>query len=164
MSSESSVASSYPAVDLHGEDLVLTRVFAAPRERVWRAWTQAEHFARWFGPHGTTLPFCTLDARPGGVIHFQHCHANGDEVWVKGVYREVAAPERLVFDAGFSDAGGNEQERPGFAKTMRITVTFADEPGGTRVSIRHAGLRVDQGESQGWAESLERLDGLLAAG
>ena len=164
MSNESSVASTWPAVDLKGEDLVLTRVFAAPRERVWRAWTQAEHFARWFGPHGTTLPFCTLDVRPGGVIHFQHCHANGDVVWVRCVYREVVEPERLVFDGGFSDADGNEQVRPGFARTMRITVTFSDEPGGTRVSIRHAGLRVDQGESQGWAESLERLDGLLAAG
>ena len=164
MASENSgAASTHPAVELHGADLVHTRVFAAPRERVWRAWTQPEHFARWFGPHGATMPVLTMDVRPGGVLHFQHRHATGEDVWVRGVYREVAAPERLVFDAGFSDADGNERERPGFAQGMRITVAFADDPGGTRVSIRTAGLEVDQGESQGWTESLERLAELLDA-
>ncbi|HET7234580.1 MAG TPA: SRPBCC domain-containing protein [Longimicrobium sp.] len=153
----------HPAIDLQGQDLVLTRVFAAPRERVWQAWTSTEHFARWFGPHGTTLPFCTLDVRPGGVLHFRHQHANGDGVWVKGVYREVAAPERLVLDWGFSDADGNRVEHPGFAKSTRVTLTLAEEEGGTRVTIRHQGLGVDQGESQGWAETLERLAELLAA-
>jgi uncharacterized protein YndB with AHSA1/START domain len=164
MSGETTIMAALPPVDLHGQDLVFTRVFAAPRERVWQAWTQAEHFSRWFGPHGTTLPFCTLDVRPCGQLRFHHQHANGDSVWVKGVYREVAAPARLVFDAGFSDAAGNDQPVPGFAERTTITVELADDPGGTLVTVRHAGLKVDQGESQGWAESLERLAGHLAAG
>lgn len=165
MSSENNtVATPYPAVDLHGQDLVFTRVFNAPRERVWRAWTEPEHFSRWFGPHGTAIPFCTMDVRPGGVLRFQHVHASGEEVWVKGVYREVAAPERLVFDGGFSDAEGNDVARPGFVHTMRITITLAEHPDGTLLTARHSGLSVDQGESEGWTQSLERLAGLLAEG
>lgn len=160
----SSLTTLHPPVDLHGQDLVFTRVFDAPRERVWRAWTEAEIFARWFGPHGTTLPHCTLDARPGGEIRFLHRHANGDEVWVKGVYAQVAAPERLAFDVGFSDADGNELERPGFARASRISVTLSEHPRGTEVTLRHAGLVVDQGESAGWRETLDRLAELVAAG
>ncbi|HET7464995.1 MAG TPA: SRPBCC domain-containing protein [Longimicrobium sp.] len=149
------------ARDESGEELVISRTFAAPRELVWRAWTGAEHLSRWFAPHGATVEVVAADARPGGTLHFCHHLAGGEEVWVRGVYREVDAPRRLVIEGGFSDAEGNERERPGFFHQTRMVVTFTEEPGGTRVTIRQ-GLDADRGESRGWSEQLDRLAGYLA--
>ena len=140
-----------------GAELVLARVFHAPRELVFRAWTDAEHFARWFGPHGSTLPFCRLDARPGGTLHYQHHFPDHPDVWIRGTYTEVAPPERIAFTVWFSDESGGRVERPGFPAEMSIAVHFAAHPDGALVTIRHAGLVTDQGEVQGWTESLDRL-------
>jgi len=145
------------SVGWDGGELVMTRAFAAPRETVFRAWTEAEHFARWFGPRGATLPFCRLEARPGGVLHYQHAFPDYEDVWVRGAYGEVAAPERISFTCHFSDPSGARVDRPGFPSEMTISVTFAEEGGGTRVTIRQTGLDADQGEVQGWLESLDRL-------
>ena len=144
-------------------DLVVTRVFGAPRDLVFRAWTEPEHFARWWGPKDSTLPFCRLDARPGGTLHYCHRLPGGEDVWVAGVYREVAAPERIAFTCYFSDEAGSRVERPGFPPEMTITVTFAEHGGRTRVTARHVGLEVDRGEVQGWIEGLDRLEEHLAS-
>lgn len=143
-------------------ELNLTREFDAPRDLVFRAWTEAGHFARWFGPAEATMPFCAMDARPGGILHFCHRMAGHPDTWVRCVFREVAAPERLVFALGFSDADGNEVERPDFARESEVTVTFAEHDGRTTMHLRHGGLVADRGESQGWAEGLDRLDAYLA--
>lgn len=150
------------AVAWDGGDLVLVRSFQAPRDLVYRAWTEEEHFARWWGPDGSTLPFCTLDVRPGGILHFCHHFADYPDVWVRGEYQEVAPPERISFACWFSDPDGNRQDRPGFPAEMRIAVEFEEIGGGTRVTMRQAGLVEDQGEVQGWTESLDRLEALLA--
>jgi uncharacterized protein YndB with AHSA1/START domain len=151
------------AIGWDGADLVITRVFPAPRETVFRAWSEPEHFARWWGPHGSTLPFCQLDARPGGALHYQHHFPDYPDVWIGGTYREIAAPERIAFACWFSNAAGDRVERPGFPAEMTITVAFDEHPDGTLVTIRHAGLTEEQGEVQGWTESLDRLASLLAA-
>lgn len=151
------------AVSWDGADLVLTRVFRAPREVVFRAWTEPEHFARWFGPHGSTMPICRLDARAGGVIHFCHRSPRHPDVWIRGVYGEVAAPERIDFTWHFSDPAGDRVERPGFPAEMTIAVTLDEHAGGTRVTVRQSGLVRDQGEVQGWREGLDRLETLLLA-
>jgi uncharacterized protein YndB with AHSA1/START domain len=140
-----------------GQPLVVKRDLDAPRDLVWEAWTRAEHFALWFGPHGTTLPYCVLDARPGGRLRFQHRHANGEDVWVAGTFLEVERPERLAFRVNFTDPSGDTTERPGFPSEMLITVTLEEAEGGTRVTIRQDGLTRDQGEGRGWIEALERL-------
>jgi len=154
-------ASSPTAVRWDDAELVITRVFDAPRELVFRAWTQAEHFARWFGPHGVTLPFCRLDARPGGIIHYHHSIPEYGDVWVGGAYDDVVAPERIAFTCYFSDPEGNRVARPGFPLEMSIEVTFDEHPEGTRVTARHRGLVSDQGEVEGWLQSLDRLAGYL---
>jgi uncharacterized protein YndB with AHSA1/START domain len=153
----SSESTGTPSVAWEGGELVLERVYPAPRALVFRAWTQAEHFAQWFGPRGATLPFCRLDARPGGTLHYQHHFPDYPDVWVAGVYDRVDAPEHVSFTCWFSDQGGGRVDRPGFPGEMRIAVTLAEQAEGTRVTIRQEGLVTDQGEVQGWAESLDRL-------
>lgn len=152
-------------VEHAGGVLVLSRVFDAPRELVFRAWTQAGHFARWFGPEGATMPHCTVDLRAGGAMHFCVQEAGGERVWCRWEFREVRPPEALVLLDSFSDEAGNVVERPGFPRETIIEVTFAEHRDGTLVTVRHA-LAVDQGEVQGWTEGFARLDahlrGLLA--
>jgi uncharacterized protein YndB with AHSA1/START domain len=157
MTAVASSESTATSVIWDGGQLVMSRVYQAPRALVFRAWTEAEHFAQWFGPRGTTLPFCELDARPGGSLHFLHRHADIGDVWVAGEFHEVAPPERLAFGTWFSDATGARVERPGFGLESTITVTFHEHPDGTRVSIHQTGLLADQGEGEGWRETLDRL-------
>lgn len=78
-------------------EVVLTRVFDAPRDLVWDAWTQPEHVPNWMlGPEGWTLPVCEIDLRPGGKWHFVWRREDGTEMPMDGEYREVEPPERLV--------------------------------------------------------------------
>src|SRR5439155_6676281 len=82
----------------YGEATVtLTRVFEAPRALVWKAWTDPEVMAQWFGPRGFTNPVCQLDVRVGGSLHIVMRGPDGNDYPMKGVFREVLAPERLVF-------------------------------------------------------------------
>ena len=142
------------------------RLLAAPRRIVWAAWTEAERFRRWFGPHGSTMDPCELDARAGGRVYFCH-HLDGhDPVWVLGRFLDVEAPRRLVFEFGFSDADGAPRPREDFAERSFVEVvleeaTLADGRPGTSMHVRHTGLTRDQGEGEGWRQGLERLDALL---
>jgi uncharacterized protein YndB with AHSA1/START domain len=78
-------------------ELVTTRVFDAPRRLVWDAWTNPEHVSQWMlGPSGWTMPVCEIDLRPGGAWHFVWRKSDGTEMEMRGVYREVKPPERLV--------------------------------------------------------------------
>jgi uncharacterized protein YndB with AHSA1/START domain len=165
MTAAASSAGAAPAsVEWQAGELVLTRVFDAPRALVFRAWTEPEHFARWFGPHGSTLTLFRMEVRPGGAFHYRHRFPDHEDVWVAGRYLEVAPPERLAFACWFSDGEGSRVDRPGFPAEMRIDVTLAERGGGTEVTIRQTGMARDQGEVQGWRESLDRLEAMLASG
>jgi uncharacterized protein YndB with AHSA1/START domain len=153
------------------EKLVVTRVFDAPRELVFRAWTEPERVRRWWGPVGFTMPYCDIDLRPGGI--FLRCmrSAEGRDVWVTGVFREVFAPERLVFTDSFADEEGNvvPPARYGAGPDMPlerlVTVTFEEDAGSTKVTVRHAGLPSGADRDlvrHGWASGLESLAGYLA--
>jgi uncharacterized protein YndB with AHSA1/START domain len=161
-----------------GQELVLTRVFEAPRALVFQAWTRAEHFVRWFGPPGVELPFCELDARPGGVIHFCHQFGKGERLWVKGVFREVLPPRRLVFTHGFVDAEGRPGRPPMYPDwpleaVYTTTVILEEHPRGTRLTVRQAVAppavaasaivaRERRMAHEGWLPTLDRLAALLA--
>jgi uncharacterized protein YndB with AHSA1/START domain len=146
-----------PTATEGGTDLVMRRIFEAPIATVFRAWTDPDQFAAWFGPHGSTMTVCLLDVRPGGLLHFCHHLPELPEVWVRGVYLEVVAPSLLRFSVGFADAQGNARPRADFAERSQVDVRFTDLGGRTEVIVRHSGLRTDQGEGQGWRESLDRL-------
>lgn len=78
-------------------EIVMTRVVDAPRRLVFEAWTSAEHLPHWMlGPSGWTMPVCEIDLRPGGAWHFVWRRSDGTEMGMRGVYREIAPPERLV--------------------------------------------------------------------
>ena len=78
-------------------EVVMTRGFDAPRRLVWKAWTDPEHVPHWLlGPDGWTMPVCEIDLRPGGAWHFVWRKSDGSEMEMRGVYREIAAPERFI--------------------------------------------------------------------
>jgi uncharacterized protein YndB with AHSA1/START domain len=85
-------------VDRDTHAIVLTRMFAAPREQVFEAWTRPEHVTRWWDPAGHPLTECEIDLRPGGAFRFVNRHSP-DTHQFAGVYREIAPPDYLVFEA-----------------------------------------------------------------
>ena len=152
-------------------ELVITRVFDAPRDLVFRAWTEPEHLMRWWGPKGFTTPFCTVDLRPGGVFHYCMRSPEGGDVWGRGVYREIVAPERLVYTDAFADEKGNPVEparygmSAGHPRETRVAVTFTEHHGKTKVTLHHSipeSFPERSGIQQGWTEMLDRLAAELA--
>jgi uncharacterized protein YndB with AHSA1/START domain len=151
--------------------LVITRVFDAPREQVFKAWTESERMKRWWGPKGFTLPTCDIDLRPGGVYHYCMRSPEGKDYWGRGVYREIVKPERIVCTDTFTDEKGNTVSpkqygmSPDWPEEAIITVTFAEQGGKTRFTLHHAPLKPGKERDmceQGWSESLDRLEDYLA--
>jgi uncharacterized protein YndB with AHSA1/START domain len=156
-------AGSNTATNFSERELVITRVFDAPRELVFQTWTDPKHLVRWWGPKGFTNPVCEVDLRVGGAWRIVMRAPDGAEYPGGGVYREIVPPERLVFTNGAMDKVGNPII-DGFT-----TVTFADEGGKTKLTLqtRAAGLvsyaaRMLEGMEAGWTQSLERLSEELA--
>jgi len=120
----------------------IRRTFSAPRELVFEVWTKAEHFTRWFGPHGAEVVACELDARPGGVIRFGHRSGDGVTLYVKGTFTDVVVNERLVFALGVVDEQGRPIPHPMFADwplevLIEMTVLLDDVGDGTTVTVEH---------------------------
>ena len=135
--------------------LILTRLFDAPRDLVFKVWTRPEHLIRWWGPKDFTLPFCTMDFRPGGAYRFCMRSPEGVDHWVWGVYREIVEPERLVFTWERDDLEGVR-----YRSNTLVEVTFAEHEGKTRLTLHHSLFQTvpDRDEHQGgWNECLDRL-------
>lgn len=154
-------------------ELVLARVFDAPRERVWKAWTEPEAFMRWWGPKGYTAPFCKIDLRVGGKFLFCMRSPEGTDYWATGTYREIVPRRKFVCTDSFADAKGNVVPATyygmgtGMPLEMLITVTLEDQDGKTKLTLRHAGLSDEAnltGAEQGWSESFDKLAALLTEG
>ncbi len=143
------------ATESDDRELLITRIFDAPRHLVFKAWTEPEHMVRWWGPKGFTLPVCEMDFRPGGALRLCMRSPEGRDYWVHGVYREIVEPERIVFVfTGITD----EEGKPGFETVG--TVTFADHEGKTRLTVHQTFVSESdaaRGARQGWTESLDRL-------
>src|SRR5688500_17091342 len=144
-----------------GEELVLTRVYDAPRVLVFAAWAEPARARRWWGPAGFAILGGEMDVRPGGAWR-RTLRSPAGEVHVKrGTYREVVPPTRLVFTYADEDAAG----RPG--PTTVVTVTFKDAPGGgTELTLRQTGFvdaAVRDAHGTGWTGALDRCAEQLAA-
>jgi len=105
-------ARSSTATESTDRALIVTRVFDAPRELMWKALTEPERLERWWGPKGFTSRIHKLELRPGGTFLYSQRNAEGLEMWGKWVYREIIAPERLVFVSSFTDEKGNPARNP----------------------------------------------------
>lgn len=145
------------------QELVLTRVFGAPRSLVFKAWTDTKHVARWWGPRGFTNPVCEMDVRPGGLIRIDMRGPDETVYPMQGVFHEIVEPERLVFT---STALKDENGKPLFE--ILNTVTFEDFNGMTKLTLHARLITCDfkmtpqvaaalSGMEQGWSESLYRL-------
>jgi len=155
---------SNPAVGPAERELVLTRVFDAPRRLVFKAWTDAKHVAQWWGPHGFTNPVCEVDVRLGGAIRIDMRGPDGTVYPMTGFYQEIVEPELLVFTASALDAEGH----PLFE--VLTTVTFAEQGAKTTLTM-HARVVTATPEAaphiagmqEGWTQSLERLGKYLGS-
>jgi uncharacterized protein YndB with AHSA1/START domain len=112
----------------------ITRVFDAPRDLVWKAFTEPERLKHWWGPKGFTMLVCNVDLRPGGVFHYCMRAPNGAEMWGKWVYREIVPPERLVTVVSFTDAEGSllrHPMNPSWPLELLHTMTLSERDGKT---------------------------------
>jgi uncharacterized protein YndB with AHSA1/START domain len=118
---------------------VISRAFDAPRELVWRAWTEAERLQRWWGPKGCPVTVKRLEVRPGGLFHYSMALPNGDLWWGRFVYREIERPARLVYASAFSDEAGGVVRAP-FSQTWPLEVlnelTLTEENGRTTLLLQ----------------------------
>jgi uncharacterized protein YndB with AHSA1/START domain len=143
-------------------ELVITRIFDAPRNIVFKAWSEPEHLMRWWGPHGFTCPVCEMDFRVGGRWRFCMRSPEGNEEWQQGVYREIVEPERIVFSYAFeavAGASGLSGWTPGHQTT--VTVTFAVHEGNkTKLTVHQTNfdiVAVRDDHVRGWNEALDHL-------
>lgn len=159
------------------KEVVIERVFDAPRELVWKAWTDPELIKKWWGPEGFTAPSINVDLRVGGKYIFAMQGAPGSE-WEKvmhsaGIYKEIVPNEKLVVTDYFSDEEGNIQspdkfgQEPNFPEELTVTVIFEEiEDGKTKLSITYPKPETAEqmdailksGMKEGWQSSLNKLE------
>jgi uncharacterized protein YndB with AHSA1/START domain len=155
-----------------GRDFIITRVFNAPIEQVWKAWTEPERMAQWWGPQTITIPVCEMDVRPGGLFRIVMRGPDGTDFLLKGVYREVTPPKRLVMimDCSEYPAAWHDLVNPNRDKSKKPTlecvqtVAMEELDGKTTLTIRtrfeSVATRdavVKTGMNEGWSQSLDRL-------
>lgn len=148
-------------------ELVITRVFDAPRKLVWQAWTEAEHLMKWWGPKEFTSPVCRLDLRVGGkYLYCMKQKSDGKEYWSTGTFKEIVPEEKLVYTDSFADENGNRVPAsyygiPGsYPAEMEVIITFEEMDGKTRMTLRHIGLPAGNMEAMagtGWNQSFDKL-------
>jgi uncharacterized protein YndB with AHSA1/START domain len=150
----------------HANELNITRIFNAPRERVWEAWTEPQQVKIWWGPKDFTAPFIKIDFHIDGAFLYCMESPEGEHYWSTGVFREIVEPERIVATDSFADDKGNVVPAtyygmsPDLPLEMLLTVTFEEHDGKTRLTVHHVGIPIGE-ESDlaeaGWNESLDKL-------
>jgi uncharacterized protein YndB with AHSA1/START domain len=148
------VAKNMPILDPAQRELVITRVFDAPRDLVFKAWTDARQAKNWWGPRDYPATHLEMDVRPGGAWRGRlRSTASGEELGLGGVFREVAPPERVVFTFAWEEEGERGLE-------TLVTVTFAEQDGKTQMTFRQTpfqSIEERDGHRGGWSSSFDRL-------
>jgi len=156
-------------------ELVVTRVIDAPREAVWKAWTEPEQVRKWWGPKGFTAPTIEGELKVGGRYLYCMRSPEGRDYWSTGTYKEIVEPERIVATDSFADEKGNPvpasyygmPEADEVPMETTIEVSFEElEEGKTRLTIKHVGMpagTTSDMAGQGWNESLDKLAAALAS-
>ena len=140
-------------------ELVLTRIIDAPRELVFRMWTDPVHLAKWWGPRDFTNPVCEIDFRPGGALLIVMRAPDGTDYPMGGIFREIVTPERLVFTNCALDWDGN------VLLDGLTTVTFAEQGEKTKLTVQTratalvpAAAQYLEGMQAGWEQTLDGLE------
>ena len=147
----------------YGEaSVTLTRVYDAPRALVWQAWTDPKHMAQWFGPRGFTSSVPQLEVRVGGALRIVMHGPDGNDYPMKGVFREVKPPERLVFSNIAIDGDGNH------LLEGETTIILEEQSGKTKLTLKTYAKGLVQmapqmlaGMEAGWGQSLDKLGELV---
>ena len=157
-------------------EFVITRVFNAPCELMFKVWTSAEHLEKWWGPVGFKMGVTKLDLRPGGVFHYSMTTPDGHTMWGKFVYHEITPPEKIVFVVSFSDANEGFARHP-MSNTWPLeilsTLSFTEHEGKTTLTITGMPINASDeecktfvegfaGMQQGWAGTMGQLEAYLA--
>lgn len=158
------------------QEFVISRTFDAPRDLVWKVFTDPEHMKQWWGPKGVTVVKSDMDLRPGGSFHYAMRTPDGQTMWGKMAYREITPPSRIVFVNSFSDEAGGTTRHP-MAPTwpleMLSTFLFEDLGGKTKFTVHWTPLNASEEEQatfaaghdsmkQGWGGTLDKLAPYLA--
>ncbi|MBZ5492528.1 MAG: SRPBCC domain-containing protein [Acidobacteriia bacterium] len=166
-----------PAAVTPDREIVITRVFDAPRELVWKARTDPEHLKNCGGPKGFTMLSCKMDLRPGGMFHYGMRTPDGHEMWGKFVFREIVPPERLVHVVSFSDPQGGVTRHPMSATwplEVLNTMTLTETNGKTTMTLNGVPINATEEErrtfqegrgsmQQGFKGTLDQLDAYLVS-
>ncbi len=154
------------------ERMVITRVFDAPRELVWKAWTDPKYVMQWWGPKGFTSPVCKIDFRVGGKFLCCMRTPDGQDFWNAGEYHEIVPLEKIVSSMYFSDADGNkiapaqlgiEHE----AIEGAYDVALFEDLGDGRTKLTFIGNEtmeeaVKSGQAEGWSQVLDKIAAVVA--
>jgi uncharacterized protein YndB with AHSA1/START domain len=145
-------------------EFIITRSFAASRERLWEAWTDPAQMAQWLGPKGTTGTTLAVDLTQGGLLHWRMDGADGSTMWGRAVYREVSAPARLVYVQSFSDAAGEIARAPFFGgrwplEMLTVVMFEEDGAGGTQVTLTWSPLNAEADEQANFVSNIPSMQG-----
>jgi uncharacterized protein YndB with AHSA1/START domain len=145
-------------------EIVMTRVFDAPRRLVFEAMTKPEHMVRWFGPHGWTLAVCEIDLRPGGAWRSVLRGPGGTQMGMSGVYQEITPPERFVSTESFDDYPGESLNTLSFEEhdgktTFKVRILYPSRE--VRDIVLQSGM--EKGAGQTYDRLAEHLEAMAGA-
>jgi len=147
------------------KSVFIKRTFNLPITTVWKAWTEAESFKKWWGPKEYTCPDCTIDFKVGGKYLASMQGEDGKKVWSAGTYKEIVPQKKIVYTDSFSDSKGNivpgsEYKMPEMPLETLVTLEFEEAGGKTNMTLHHAGIPVDMVDDciQGWQSSFDKLE------
>ena len=154
------------------ERMAVTRVFDAPRELVWKAWTDPKYVMQWWGPNGFTAPVCQMDLRVGGKSLLCMKTPDGQEFWNAIEYYEIVPNEKIVSLMYFSDSEGNKVEPAAYgieheAIDGEYDVTLFEDLGNGQTRLTHIGNEPmesakNSGQMEGWIEILDKVAAVVA--
>jgi len=154
------------------QSVTLERTLDAPIDLVWQMWTDADHFAAWYGPTGATVPVVEMDVAVGGTRHFcieMQTPDGQSRMWFVGEYRVIDPPTRLVYTESMADPDGNRLSPEamgmpgGHPEITEVTVELTDVDGRTRMVMTHAGVPAESPGAAGWTMAIDKLVIHLAA-
>ncbi len=153
------------------KDVRIERTFDAPIDLIWAMWTEAEHFANWYGPIGARIPTADMDVRVGGRRHIameMETPSGPMQMFFVGEYREVDPKTRLVYTESMADADGNAMTAEqmglpaGTPMDTSVVVELEDLGARTRMTVTHVGVPADSPGGEGWVMAIDKMQALVA--